>query len=234
MALAFGMAAALLERTRTGRGSVVDVSLLGIAMWTLSSDVLSALQGQKPRAMSASGSGYVNPLVGSYRTKDGRHIQLVFLEADRYWADFCAVLGRDDLVDDPRFVDLQARREHADECVAVLREEFAGRTFEEWKSRLAGIDAPWAPVQAVEELLDDPQVVANDYIGDVVVDGGPAYRLPDGARAVRRTAAGPAPGARARRALGDGAPGARVLVGAHRGAAGRRRDPVTAASGVAS
>jgi crotonobetainyl-CoA:carnitine CoA-transferase CaiB-like acyl-CoA transferase len=178
MALAFGMAAALLERTRTGRGSVVDVSLLGIAMWTLSSDVLSALQGQKPRAMSASGSGYVNPLVGSYRTKDGRHIQLVFLEADRYWADFCAVLGRDDLVDDPRFVDLQARREHADECVAVLREEFAGRTFEEWKSRLAGIDAPWAPVQAVEELLDDPQVVANDYIGDVAVDGGPAYRLP--------------------------------------------------------
>ena len=89
MALAFGMAAALLERTRTGRGSVVDVSLLGTAMWTLSSDVLSALQGQKPRAMSASGSGYVNPLVGSYRTKDGRHIQLVFLEADRYWADFC-------------------------------------------------------------------------------------------------------------------------------------------------
>ena len=60
----------------------------------------------------------------------------------------------------------------------MLREEFAGRTFEEWKSLLAGIDAPWAPVQAVEELLDDPQVVANDYIGDVVVDGGPAYRLP--------------------------------------------------------
>jgi crotonobetainyl-CoA:carnitine CoA-transferase CaiB-like acyl-CoA transferase len=43
---------------------------------------------------------------------------------------------------------------------------------------LARIDAPWAPVQAVEELLDDPQVVANDYIGDVVVDGGPSYRLP--------------------------------------------------------
>ena len=178
MALAFGMAAALLERTRTGRGSVVDVSLLGTAMWTLSSDVLSALQGQKPRAMSASGSGYVNPLVGSYRTKDGRHIQLVFLEADRYWADFCALLGRDELIDDPRFVDLQARREHADECVAVLREEFAARTFEEWKSLLAGIDAPWAPVQAVEELLTDLQVVANDYIGDVAVDGGPAYRLP--------------------------------------------------------
>jgi len=178
MALAFGMAAALFKRTRTGRGSVVDVSLLGIAMWTLSSDVLSALQGQQPRAMSGGGA-YVNPLVGTYRTKDARHIQLVFLEADRYWADFCRLLGRDELIDDPRFVDLQARREHAEECVAMLRAEFASRTFDEWKSLLAGIDAPWAPVQAVEELLDDPQVLANDYLGEVVIEGGPTYRLPN-------------------------------------------------------
>ena len=177
MALAFGMAAALLKRTRTGRGSVVDVSLLGTAMWTLSSDVLSALQGQRPRAMS--GGAYVNPLVGSYRTQDGRHIQLVFLEADRYWADFCRVLEREDLIQDPRFADLHARREHAEECVEVLQAEFAHRTFEDWKARLASIDAPWAPVQAVEELLDDPQVLANDYLGEVAVDGEPSYRLPN-------------------------------------------------------
>ena len=177
MALAFGIAASLFKRNRTERGTVVDVSLLGTAMWTLSSDVLAALQGQRPRAMSGGGA-YVNPLVGSYRTQDGRHISLVFLEADRYWADFCRVLEREDLVDDPRFVDLSARREHAAECVAELSAEFAKRTFADWKVRLAGIDAPWAPVQAVEELLDDPQVIANDYLGDVAVDGSESYRLP--------------------------------------------------------
>jgi crotonobetainyl-CoA:carnitine CoA-transferase CaiB-like acyl-CoA transferase len=177
MALAFGIAAALLRRTRTGRGSIVDVSLLATAMWTLSSDVLAALQGQKPRAGSAGGA-YVNPLVGTYRTSDGRHIQLVFLEADRYWSDFCRLLGRDDLVEDPRFADLAARREHAEECVAVLRREFAARTFAEWKTLLSGLDAPWAPVQAVEELLEDPQVLANDYLGEVKVEGGEGYRLP--------------------------------------------------------
>ena len=111
-------------------------------------------------------------------TKDDRHISLVFLEADRYWADFCGLLDRQDLADDPRFVDLQARREHAEECVAELEAEFASRTFAEWKTLLAQIDAPWAPVQAVEELLDDPQVLANEYIGDVMIDGEPAYRLP--------------------------------------------------------
>jgi crotonobetainyl-CoA:carnitine CoA-transferase CaiB-like acyl-CoA transferase len=179
MAVAFGIAAALLRRTRTGEGSVVDVSLLATAMWTLSSDVLSALQGQQPRAMSMSGGGgYVNPLVGVYGTSDGRHIQLVFLEADRYWPDFCRLIGRAELIDDPRFVDLAARREHAEECVALLQDEFASRTFAEWKALLAGIDAPWAPVQAVEELLDDPQVIANGYIGEVDGDGGPSYRLP--------------------------------------------------------
>jgi len=178
MALAFGMSAALLERTRTGKGSVVDVSLLATAMWTLSSDVLAALQGAQPRSMSMSSSGYVNPLVGVYSTKDARHISLVFLEADRYWPDFCRLIGRDDLIDDPRFVDLAARQEHAEECVALITDEFASRTFAEWKALLSTIDAPWAPVQAVEELLDDPQVIANDYIGDVDAEGGPSYRLP--------------------------------------------------------
>jgi crotonobetainyl-CoA:carnitine CoA-transferase CaiB-like acyl-CoA transferase len=177
LALAFGVAAALLKRSRSGVGSVVDVSLLGTAIWTLSSDVLAALGGEEPKAASGRGP-LVNPLIGSYRTKDGRHIQLVFLQPDRYWGDFCALIGRDDLVADPRFADMGARRENGAACVAELDKEFASRTFDEWRELLAGLDAPWAPVQAVHELLDDPQVQANGYIGEVVVDGEVAYRLP--------------------------------------------------------
>jgi crotonobetainyl-CoA:carnitine CoA-transferase CaiB-like acyl-CoA transferase len=177
MALAFGMAAALLRREKTGRGSVVDVSLLATAMWTLSSDVLAALGGQRPRAASGRDAS-PNPLVGSYRTKDGRHIQLVFLQPDRYWAEFCRLVGREDLVADPRFGDMAARRENRVACAAELDAVFADRTFAEWKDLLARIDAPWAPVQAVEELLTDPQVVANDYLGEVEREDGPSYRLP--------------------------------------------------------
>jgi crotonobetainyl-CoA:carnitine CoA-transferase CaiB-like acyl-CoA transferase len=177
LALAFGVAAALLKRSRTGAGSVVDVSLLAAAMWTLSSDLLAALGGNEPTPSSGRGPT-VNPLVGMYRTKDGRHIQLVFLQPDRYWPEFCRVIGRPDLVGDARFADLAARRENAEACVAELDRAFAMRTFEEWKTILADLDAPWAPVQSVSELLDDPQVEANGYIGDVVVDGETAYRLP--------------------------------------------------------
>jgi crotonobetainyl-CoA:carnitine CoA-transferase CaiB-like acyl-CoA transferase len=177
MALAFGIAAALLGREHTGRGTVVDVSLLATAMWTLSSDILAALQGATPRA-PAGERVLATPTVGTYRTSDGRHVQLVFLESDRYWPGFCELIGRPDLVTDPRFATHAARMENVAACVAELDREFAARSFAEWKELLGRIDAPWAPVQAVEELLDDPQVLANDYLGEVHLDGGGEYRLP--------------------------------------------------------
>jgi crotonobetainyl-CoA:carnitine CoA-transferase CaiB-like acyl-CoA transferase len=176
MALAFGIAGALLRQARTGKGSVVDVSLLATAMWTLSSDVLSALRGMKPRETHGR---RVNPLYGAYRTSDDRHIQLVFLESDRYWPAFCRAFGRDDLLADPRFASHQARGENTEACVEALDAEFAKRSFAECKELLATIDAPWAPVQAVEELLTDPQVLANDYLAEVAVEGGPTYTLPN-------------------------------------------------------
>ena len=177
MALAFGISAALLKRGRTGAGSVVDVSLLATAMWMLSSDLLAALNGGQAGPVSGRGP-QVNPLTGNYRTKDARHIQLMFLQGDRYWPDFCRVVGRDDLIDDPRFIDLAARRANGAACVAELDAIFAARSFAEWKALLAGLDAPWAPVQSVDEVIDDPQITANGYVGEVSLEGGQSYRLP--------------------------------------------------------
>src|SRR5262249_52026803 len=126
MALAFGIAAALFRRSHTGEGSVVDVSLLATAMATLSSDVLAALQGAAPRAPE--GRVMVNPLVATYRTADQRHIQLVFLESDRYWGPFCEAAGRPELAKDERFADHGARGSNAAALAATLDEVFASRT----------------------------------------------------------------------------------------------------------
>ena len=177
MALAFGIASALYQREQTGDGATVDVSLLATAMWILTSDLLSALQGEKPRAWWDRDEN-PNPLIGTYRTSDDRHIQLLFLQPDRYWGDLCRLIGRDELIDDPRFCDLPSRAENRVECTALLDEEFAKHTYAEWCALLGQIDAPWAPVQAVEELLSDPQVVANGYISPVDNEGGPEFSLP--------------------------------------------------------
>ncbi|KUI44151.1 formyl-CoA transferase [Mycobacterium sp. IS-1590] len=177
MALAFGIAAALLKRARTGTGSVVDVSLLATAMWMLSSDLLAALNGGEAQPIRGRGP-LVNPLTATYRTKDERHVQLMFLQGDRYWKDFCRAVGRPDLSDDPRFSDLAARRVNAAACIAELDALFGERTLEEWKAVLAPLDAPWSPIQTIGEVIDDPQVAANSYVGDVVIDDDVAYRLP--------------------------------------------------------
>lgn len=178
MAIAFGISGALLKKYKTGKGSIVDVSLLATAMWTLSSDLLTVIQGLEiPRPMDR--SALPNPLSGTYKTSDGRYIALMFLQSDRYWADFCKALNRADLIEDPLFVDMATRRANCAECIEVLDKEFAKRTYEEAKSMMGTIDVPWAPVQKVDELLDDPQVIANGYIGEVKSDdGGPSYRLP--------------------------------------------------------
>ena len=179
MALAFGIAGALLKRERTGAGSLVDVSLLATAMWTLSSDLLTVLGGNVIPRPGTDRSQAPNPLTGTYRTADGRFIQLMMLQADRYWPDLCHALGRDDVAADPRFADLAARRKHSAACVAMLDAEFGARSFAQCKALLGSIDVPWAPVQRVDELLDDPQVIANGYIGEVPAAGdSPSYRLP--------------------------------------------------------
>jgi len=136
------------------------------------------LQGQDiPRPGKRSDTP--NPLTSTYRTADGRFIQLMMLQGDRYWPDLCRVLHRDDLVTDPRFADLAARRANCADCIAELDLEFGRRTFSECKALMGNIDAPWAPVQRIDELLDDPQVIANGYIGEVERgDGSSGYRLP--------------------------------------------------------
>ena len=178
MAIAFGIAGALLKKLRTGNGCVVDVSLLATAMWTLSSDLLTVLAGQ-PMPRPKERSETPNPLTASYRTADGRFIQLMMLQGDRYWRDLCCAFGREDLATDTRFNSLASRREHSAACVAALDAEFGKRRFEECKQVLSGIDVPWAPVQRVDELPDDPQVIANGYIGELAAEGNTAsYRLP--------------------------------------------------------
>ena len=117
----------------------------------VSSDLLAVLNGGEAAPMGGRGPA-VNPLVGNYRTKDGRHLQLMFLQGDRYWPEFCRVVGRDDLIDDPRFADLAARRANAEACVAELDSIFARHTLAEWKELLAKLDAPWAPMQSVQEV----------------------------------------------------------------------------------
>jgi len=177
MAIAGGIAAGLLQRATSGVAPVVDVSLLGLAMWQLSPDIVaSGLYGGDPMPKFDRSSS-PNPLVGNYRTSDGRFITLMMLQSDRFWPDFCEHIGRPDLITDPRFIDGAARYTNGKECVALIDEVFASRTFEEWKEALATLSGVWAPGQMASELVDDVQVKANGYLSRVDRADGKSYDL---------------------------------------------------------
>jgi crotonobetainyl-CoA:carnitine CoA-transferase CaiB-like acyl-CoA transferase len=177
MAIAGGIAAALLQRERTGKAPVVDVSLLGIAMWMLSPDIVaSGLYGGDPMPKFDHKTS-PNPLVGTYRTGDDRFITLMMLQSDRFWPDFCTHIGRSDLIEEPRFADAGARYENSKELVDVLDAVFASKTYEEWKQVLATMAGVWAPVQLPSELAEDPQVGANGYLARIGREDGKEYDL---------------------------------------------------------
>jgi len=165
--LAGGVAAALVRRERTGVGAVLDVSLLASGMWVLSPGVVASRLydiDTIPRFRHAEAP---NPLVAVYTASDGRQIYLSGIQTERHFENFCNVVGRRDLLDDPRFASGEARLEHAAECVAVIDAVFAARTLAEWCAVLPDLTTPWMVVQTAAEASRDPQVVANHLVVDV-------------------------------------------------------------------
>ncbi|XCI59956.1 CoA transferase [Mycolicibacterium parafortuitum] len=178
MTLAGGIAAALYKKATTGIGSVVDVSLLGLAAWNLSPDVaVSQIHGGSaiPKFSHADAP---NPLVGTYRTKDGRYVQLMMLQLDKFYAEAMRVIGLPELIDDPRYADPASRYANRVSLIAALDDAFAERTLAEWRATLASLSGAWGIVQTPGELCQDPAVTANGYVAHTTTVNGAPFSLP--------------------------------------------------------
>lgn len=172
LTLAGAIAAAMYRRLATGEPSVVDVSLMNLGMWQLQPEITHAplTAGQPPRVHDRKATW--NPISGTYRTRDARFIHLNMMEGDRFWPDFCTVVDRPDLIEDPRFVDMAARRANCRECVELIDEIFAQRDYAEWCAVLKAAKGAWGPMQRAIELHEDPQAAANGYLAPVeMIDG---------------------------------------------------------------
>jgi crotonobetainyl-CoA:carnitine CoA-transferase CaiB-like acyl-CoA transferase len=162
--LAYGVLAALLAREKTGCGQEVDASHLGSMAWLqgLSLSAKLMLGFALPRMPRA---GAINPLWNHYRCGDDKWLALSMLQPDRYWGKLCEVLGIPQAATDPRFATMGERAANAAACVALLDEVFATRPRAEWIARLAPSgDFIVSVVNAVDDLPDDPQVLANGYV----------------------------------------------------------------------
>jgi len=162
--LAGGVAAALFKRERTGEATVVDVSLLGAAVWTLSNDLVptTILGTEPPRHVAGKSLGSV--LVGSYRTADDRWISLNMLDPERHWEPTCRALGFEDLIDRPEYATAALRAERAGELHPLFTERIHSLTLAELRERLSAHDTIYSAIASPEEVVNDPQVLANGYM----------------------------------------------------------------------
>ena len=173
--LAGGIAAALFQRERTGKGSVVDTALLNFAVWQLGVDLSATTITREEPIKVHPGRTRSNPMVGPYQTADGRYLILNMIDDMRHWAPACRALGFPELIDDPRFVDTAARAANCGELFDRIADVIASHSLDDLKAMLKREDTIFAALQSPLEVIDDPQVIANGYLARH--PGHPTFRV---------------------------------------------------------
>ena len=164
--LCLGVVSALFARERTGKGQRVDVSHLSSSMWlqglSVGMELLSNYQfGSMDR------KNPLNPLVNAYECGDGRWVQFMSAQFDRYWADFATALDITEYIDHPFVGEIKGMTAGSPELTNIIAEQFKTKSSDEWISIFNEYeDLIFAKVQYVSELKDDPQVIANNYISE--------------------------------------------------------------------
>ena len=156
MTLVAAILLGLRQRDRTGKGCWVGTSLYANGAWANGTSLAGAAVGaslpprqspDKPR----------NALTNLYRTRDDRWLQLLVVRDDKLWPNVCKAIGRDDLLNDPRFADRPLRRANAMALLHELAPIFAARTYDEWAAILGKTGIPFGVIGRTADVVDDEQ-----------------------------------------------------------------------------
>ena len=154
--------AALLARTRTGRGQHIRVSMLGSVvafLWGSDMGSQTFVGAEIPQQRAAS---FIDLI---YETADG-YIS-VAVQSDKEWAALTRALDKPEWLDDPRFTTPALRHKHIDERLEMTQEVLRGNTATAWLDRLEAEGVPCAPVLARSEVIQHPQVLENDILLEI-------------------------------------------------------------------
>ena len=162
-----GILAAVYERTKTGKGKVVETSLLRTCIYSLSSDMALQLKfGRVPSTKKR--DEQINPIFNFFKTKDDRWICL----SPRAGGDYdlpkvVRALGKEEWLKNEKFNTNQARRENAKEFIDEMDRAFSQYTMSEWGEKLDEQDLIWSPVQNLKEVSKDKQAIDSGAFSEV-------------------------------------------------------------------
>lgn len=150
---------ALHHRNNTGEGQHIDMALLDVQVSWLANQALNYFcSGKAPGR-----TGEYHPNLAPYQpfpTRDGQVI--IAIGNDRQFQQFCGVVERPDLAKDPRFSTNPSRVENRIALVEIMSAITSEKTSEYWMDVLVRIHVPCGPIQNIQQVFEDPQVVARD------------------------------------------------------------------------
>ena len=178
MATVGGILAALVERQRTGKGRLVESSLLRAGIYAAGSDMAVQLKFGK-LGSTKSRHEAVQPISNFFKTKSGEWFVIVPRQGSVDWTAVCKIIGKPELETDPRFSNPKGRRANAAELVDILDAAFAEHDLDHWRQKLDENDVIWSPLMRPSDVVADPQAVAAGAFVDVPEeDGSGTFKAP--------------------------------------------------------
>ena len=159
---AYGVALALYQRAKTGKGQFLHGALINASIAVQSGEFVNynGKPEQEPR-MDSLGRDATYRM---YATQDG----WIFLGCDdeSSWLALCRVMGREELIGDSRFESLAKRQNNALQLAEILEALFAENTSRHWLDLLESAGIPCAPVNYARDLFEHPQILENDLVAE--------------------------------------------------------------------
>ena len=186
---------ALFARERTGKGQIVDASLLSSGMWVAGYDLHRTLFSGED-VLRETRTSAPSPLYNTYQCGDGRWVQFAMPQGDRYWAPTCRALDIPGLASDIRFNTHGKMMKNHIDAIKLLDEAMAHRPLAEWAPRFDENQLVWAQDARISEVVADPQVEANNFLANVDHPGlgvYPEIGVPFALRGTPTHPSGPAP-----------------------------------------
>jgi formyl-CoA transferase len=164
-----GVASALYERERSGEGQYVGISLLRSALALQSARLVWAEGEPKDVGRDMRSGG----ITGIHPTRDG----YLYISANtpHFWTALCEKVGLQHLAADERYDSVRKRAARKAEIVPLLHDALKSRSALEWEA-LFGDEVPCAAVRSVEDMFDDPQVIAEDLVATIAHPTLGSYR----------------------------------------------------------
>jgi crotonobetainyl-CoA:carnitine CoA-transferase CaiB-like acyl-CoA transferase len=151
----YGILGALFDRSRTGKGRMVEVSMLeAMAHFAVEPFAAYFALGAVPKSSDRPRLAQAHIL----RTKDGGLIAIHLSSLEKFWTGLLSALEAPELGADARFSTRLARIDNYDALGRELDRRFSERSVAEWVEKLGGADVPFAPINKVSAVVEDPQV----------------------------------------------------------------------------